>query len=118
MRLRNILLAVNDMEQSKAFYQKYFSLSVIRDFCENVILTEGLVLQEQKSWERLIEANIITGNASELFFVEDNLDSFLRQIEPYLAESGQTANVRENSWGKRVLMLKDPDGHLIEVAEG
>ena len=118
MRLRNILLAVSDMEQAKAFYQKYFGLSVIRDFGENVILTEGLVLQEQKSWERLIEANIIPGNASELFFVEDNLDSFLRQIEPYLAESGQTANVRENSWGKRVLMLKDPDGHLIEVAEG
>ena len=118
MRLRNILLAVSDMEQAKAFYQKYFGLSVIRDFGENVILTEGLVLQEKKSWERLIGANIVTGNASELFFVEDNLDSFLRQIGPYLEESSQTANVRENSWGKRVLMLKDPDGHLIEVAEG
>ena len=30
----------------------------------------------------------------------------------------QSINVRENSWGKRVVMLKDPDGHLIEVAEG
>jgi catechol 2,3-dioxygenase-like lactoylglutathione lyase family enzyme len=24
---------------------------------------------------------------------------------------------RENSWGKRVVMFRDPDGHLIEVAE-
>ena len=30
----------------------------------------------------------------------------------------QIGDVRVNAWGKRVLMLQDPDGHLIEVAEG
>ena len=90
---------------------------VVNDFGENVILTEGLVLQEQKSWEQLIETHTVAGNASELFFVEDNLDAFLHKIENYMAERGQAMSVRENSWGKRVLMLKDPDRHLIEVAE-
>jgi catechol 2,3-dioxygenase-like lactoylglutathione lyase family enzyme len=115
--LKNILFAVSDIERSKAFYQKYFGLQIINDFGENVIFTEGLVLQEQKSWEQLIGERSVTGNASELFFVETDLDIFLSKIENYMLESDQTMNVRVNSWGKRALMLKDPDGHLIEVAE-
>ena len=117
MMLKNILLVVSDIERSKSFYQEYFRLLVKSDFGENVILTEGLVLQEQKSWEQLIETHTVTGNASELFFAEDNLDVFLQKIEEYMMESGQVMNVRENSWGKRAIMLKDPDGHLIEVTE-
>lgn len=115
--LRNILIVVSDMELSKLFYQEYFGLQVKTDFGENVILTEGLVLQEQNSWEQLIEADTVTGNASELFFVEADLDAFLLKIEKYMIETEQKMKIRRNSWGKRVVMLKDPDGHLIEVAE-
>ncbi len=41
MRLKNILLVVSDVEQSKHFYQDLFGLQIIRDFGENVILSEG-----------------------------------------------------------------------------
>lgn len=51
MKLKNILLIVNDIEKSKKFYRELFGLEVIRDFGENVILTEGLVLQERTVWE-------------------------------------------------------------------
>lgn len=115
--LKNVLLVVNNIERSKMFYQEYFGLRVINDFEENVILTEGLVLQEKKSWEQLIGKHTVIGNASELFFVESNMDEFLCKIEKYMTESGQFLNIRNNSWGKRVIMLKDPDGHFIEVAE-
>ncbi|MDY3997689.1 MAG: glyoxalase [Blautia sp.] len=115
--LRNILIVVSDMELSKLFYQKYFGLQVKTDFGENVILTEGLVLQEQKSWDQLIGADTVTGNACELFFVDADLDAFLHKIEKYMIENDQKMKIRKNSWGKRVVMLKDPDGHLIEVAE-
>ena len=46
MSLRNILIVVSDIEQSKRFYHELFGLQVLRDFGENVILSEGLVLQE------------------------------------------------------------------------
>ena len=115
--LRNILIVVSDMELSKLFYQEYFGLQVKTDFGENVILTQGLVLQEQKSWEQLIEADTVTGNACELFFIETDLDAFMHKIEKYMIETGQEMKIRKNFWGKRVVMLKDPDGHLIEVAE-
>lgn len=46
MRLKNILFVVKDIEVSKVFYKDLFGLSIIADFGENVVLTEGLVLQE------------------------------------------------------------------------
>lgn len=115
MRLKNVLLVVSDIEQSKSFFHDLFGLQIIRDFGENVILSEGLVLQEQKNWERLIDSNTVIGNASELFFEENDLDAFLLSLENY--QNAVIGDVRVNSWGKRVVMLKDPDGHLIEVAE-
>lgn len=120
MHLKNILLVVSDMEQSKKFYQDLFELQIISDFGENVIFTEGLVLQEKETWQQLIGTEAVVGNASELFFEEGDLDAFMSTLEQYQKENGviiQTEAVRENSWGKRVVMLRDPDGHLIEVAE-
>ena len=61
--LKNILIVVSDIEKSKAFYQEYFGLIVKNNFGENVILTEGLVLQEQKIWEQLIETHTVIGTA-------------------------------------------------------
>ena len=115
MRLKNVLLVVSDIERSKRFYHDLFGLQILRDFRENVILTDGLVLQEQKTWEQLIDSNTVTGNASELFFEENDLDAFLLKAKG--AGVNFVGDVRENSWDKRVIMLKDPDGHLIEVAE-
>mgnify|MGYP005607089157 CR=1 FL=1 len=55
MRLKNILLVVENIEKSIAFYKELFGLKVLKDFDGNVILTEGLVLQDRKIWENLIE---------------------------------------------------------------
>ena len=114
--LKNILIVVSDIGRSKSFYQEVFGLRVVNDFGDNVILTEGLVLQEQKSWEQLVGRDTVTGNASELFFVEDNLDALLCSLEKFPGAEIVQA-MRENSWGKRAVRLQDPDGHLIEVAE-
>ena len=112
--LKNILIVVSDIEKSKAFYQEYFGLIVKNNFGENVILTEE---DENENYKNMIEKLDEIGNASELFFLESNLDAFLCKIEKYMSESGQVMNVRVNSWGKRVVRLTDPDGHIIEVAE-
>ena len=68
MRLRNILIVVEDIEKSKKFYHDLFGLDVILDNEGNVILTEGLVLQEKQfgrtfwkeiSFQRAIPVNYI-----------------------------------------------------------
>ena len=41
MKLKNILIAVNDIERSKTFYKDLFGLDPILEQEGNVILTEG-----------------------------------------------------------------------------
>ena len=48
MKLKNILIVVKDLEKAKTFYHDLFGLDVILDQDGNVILTEGLVLQDEK----------------------------------------------------------------------
>ena len=51
MKLKNVLIAVEDMERAKRFYRELFGLYVILDQGGNVILTEGLVLQDAGIWK-------------------------------------------------------------------
>lgn len=48
MRLRNVLIVVKDIERSKQFYHDLFGLEPILDNDGNLILTEGLVLQDER----------------------------------------------------------------------
>ncbi len=116
MSLKNILITVTDIEKSKRFYEEVFGLTVLRDFGENVILSEGLVLQSRTALEQSLEEETVVGNASELFFEENDLDAFFARF----TANGNGCIVKEmyrNPFGKRCLMLRDPDGHLIEAAE-
>ena len=55
MKLKNVLIVVNDMERSIRFYKELFGLQVILDQDGNVIMTEGLVLQDAKIWGDFIQ---------------------------------------------------------------
>ncbi len=117
MKLKNILFVVKDIEQSKSFYQELFGLHVIADFGTNVVLSEGLVLQEQKEWEDLIHKSVVpSGHSSELYFEEQNIQHFQKKIE----ESGYNityinqVNIEDTP---QVLRFYDPDFHIIEVKE-
>ena len=69
MKLKNILIVVNDIEKSKRFYEELFGLRVITDFGENVILTEGLVLQQRDVWQDGIGKEVkFGGHDAELYF--------------------------------------------------
>lgn len=118
MNLRNILFVVNDIEKSKAFYKDFFGLQIVADFGENVILTEGLVLQEKKLWEKSIEKDVIAGgNNAELYFEENNLDKFLEKLEKSTQPIEYLNKCIERDWGQRVIRIYDPDKHIIEIGE-
>lgn len=118
MKLKNILFVVSDIEKSKAFYKELFGLQVLTDFGENVILTEGLVLQERKLWEKFLEKEVrIGGNDTELYFEESNLDAFLEKLEQSEFEIEYLNKCMEHDWGQRVIRIYDPDKHVIEIGE-
>ena len=82
MKFMNTLIAVSDLERSKAFYKKHLGLDVLTDFGANVTLTGGLSLQTLDSWRGFINGRNVSfgGNDAELYFEEDNSDGFLETI--------------------------------------
>ena len=116
MKLKNVLLAVKDMEKSIAFYRDLFGLEVILEQEGNVILTEGLVLQDVAIWKSCLDKEIIAPNhAAELYFEESDIESFVEKLEAYPEPIQYVNRLMEHSWGQRVVRFYDLDGNLIEV---
>lgn len=77
MKLKNVLIVVKDIERSKKFYRDLFGLEVVLDSGENVILTEGLVLQEEGLWKETIHRELYSKhNKTELYLGFKNLLNF------------------------------------------
>lgn len=116
MKLKNVLIVVNDMEKSIAFYRELFGLEVILDNDGNVIMTEGLVLQDAKIWSDFIGKEILPKNhASELYFEEKDIEAFAKKLDNYREPIEYVNRLMTHSWGQKVIRFYDPDGNLIEV---
>ena len=116
MRLRNVLIVVNDIEKSKKFYKELFGLSVVLDQDGNVILTEGLVLQDAKIWKGFVQKDILWKNhATELYFEEQDIEAFVEKLSAYSEEICLINSLTKDSFGKRTIRFYDPDGNLVEV---
>lgn len=116
MKLRNVLIVVNDMEKSIAFYKELFGLDVILNHDGNVIMTEGLVLQDAKIWKEFVGREITArNNASELYFEEKDLEAFIKKLDAYKEPIEYVNRFMTHSWGQKVVRFYDPDGNLIEV---
>ena len=116
MRLKNILIVVKDIEKSKQFYQDLFGLELVLDNDGNMILTEGLVLQDEKIWKDFLGKEIIPQNNScELYFEERNIEAFVEKLEKLYPSVNYANRLMTHSWGQKVVRFYDPDGNLIEV---
>ena len=116
MRLKNVLIVVKDIEKSKKYYHNLFGLSVVLDNDGNMILTEGLVLQEEKYWAEFIGKDIIPqNNHCELYFEEKNIEAFAEKLENLYPDTEYVNRLMTHSWGQQVIRFYDLDGNLIEV---
>ncbi len=116
MRLKNVLIVVSDIERSRKYYHDLFGLEMILDNDGNMILTEGLVLQDAAVWKNFLGKDIIPrNNASELYFEEKDIEGFIRKLGELYPETVYVNPLMTHSWGQRVVRFYDPDGNLIEV---
>ena len=116
MKLKNVLIVVKDIEKARQFYHDLFGLERILDNDGNMILTEGLVLQEEKYWTEFLGRDVIPeNNASELYFEESDIEGFVEKLERTYPEVRYVNRLMTHSWGQKVVRFYDPDGHLIEV---
>ena len=116
MKLKNVLIVVNDIEKARKYYHDLFGLEMILDNDGNMILTEGLVLQDAKIWKEFLKRDIIPqNNACELYFEERDLEEFVRKLETFYPDTVYVNRLMTHSWGQKVVRFYDPDGNLIEV---
>jgi catechol 2,3-dioxygenase-like lactoylglutathione lyase family enzyme len=116
MRLRNVLIAVNDMDRAIRFYKEIFGLQVILVQDGNVIMTEGLVLQDAALWKKFLDKDLIAkNNMTELYFEESDIEGFVNKLEESEFEIEYVSELMTHSWGQRVVRFYDLDGNLIEV---
>ena len=116
MKLRNVLIVVKDIEQSKKYYHDLFGLEMLLDNGGNMILSEGLVLQEEECWKDFLRGDVLPrNNHSELYFEEAEIESFVDKLERLYPETEYVNPLTTQSWGQKVIRFYDLDGNLIEV---
>ena len=116
MRLKNVLIVVKDIEKSRKFYHDLFGIDLVLDNDGNMILTEGLVLQDEKIWKSFLGRDILPqNNACELYFEEQDIDVFVEKLERLYPSIEYVNRLMTHSWGQRVIRFYDLDGNLIEV---
>lgn len=116
MKLKNVLIVVKDIEKAKKFYHDLFGLDVVLDQEGNVILTEGLVLQDEAIWKKYLGKEVVPKNIScELYFEEKEIEDFAEKLEKQYPEICYVNRLITHSWGQKVIRFYDLDGNLIEV---
>ena len=116
MKLKNVLIVVKDVEKSRKFYHDLFDIDLVLDNDGNMILTEGLVLQDAKIWKSFLDRDIVPkSNSCELYFEEQDIESFAEKLEKLYPDIEYVNSLMTHSWGQRVIRFYDLDGNLIEV---
>jgi len=115
------LIAVADIQKSRAFYEKVLGQSVKWDFGQNVTFHGDFAIHLQEHFLGLLEnaagkpTAAAKSNNFELYFETDALEP----LRDRLANAGIEFihDLREQPWGQRVMRFYDPDGHIVEVGE-
>ena len=116
MVFKNILIVVKDIEKSRKFYHDLFGIDLMLDNDGNMILTQGLVLQDEKIWKSFLDREIVPkSNSCELYFEEQDIESFIEKLERLYPGIEYVNRLMTHSWGQRVIRFYDLDGNLIEV---
>ena len=116
MKLKNILIAVRDIKKSWQFYHELFGLEAVINSEGNMVLTEGLVLQDETIWREALGKEIISENNScELYFEEPDIEAFICKLEAQYPSVQYVNRLTTYSWGQKMVRFYDLDNNLIEV---
>lgn len=114
--LKNVLIVVDDIEKSMEFYKELFGLQVLLRQEGNVILSEGLVLQEASVWKEAIGQTAIPYNhMMELYFEITDLDTLIAKYESGAYPVKYATKPMTLESGQRMVRFYDPSGNLLEI---
>ena len=82
MSLRNVLIVVDNIEESIKFYEELFGLRVLTRLEGNVIMSEGLVLQDVDVWYDSTKIHTIPhNNMTVLYFEDSDIEDIIKKLE-------------------------------------
>ena len=107
---------VSMMGLTLLLYRDLFGLQVILKNEGNVILSEGLVLQDADVWGKTLnETSTPFNNMMELYFEDFDIDELLAKYESGKYFVRYATELTELAGGQKLVRLYDPSGNLIEV---
>ena len=114
------LIVVNNIENSKNFYEKILKQKIKNDYGGIVFFESGFVIQLKKNFKKLINnkknGNIkFESNSFELYFETDNLDKIYNRLKKENIKFLHKPEIQP--WGQKVIRFYDPDKHIVEVGE-
>ena len=82
MSLKNVLIIVDNIDESIDFYEELFGLRVITRLEGNVIMSEGLVLQDVDVWYDSTKIHTTPhSNMTELYFEDNDIEGIIKKLE-------------------------------------
>jgi lactoylglutathione lyase len=117
-RIGYVILYVEDLEASTAFYRDVVGLPYkFTDAGYAEFGTEGTLfaLYERRRAEWLTGRSVAPGPAAEIVIVVEDVDACAER----LSERGATvlSGPADRPWGHRTLHIADPDGFVVEFAQ-
>lgn len=113
------LIAVQDMQRSRYFYENILGQKVKYDFGEDVTFEGDFSIHLADHYRTLLpeglEVSPVPSNSFELYFETDELESVWKRLSDEKVEF--LHEIVEQPWAQRVMRLYDPDKHIIEIGE-
>ncbi len=116
MSLRNVLIIVENIEESIKFYEELFGLRVLTRLEGNVIMSEGLVLQDVDVWYDSAKIHTIPhNNRTVLYFEDSDIEDIIKKLESGRYVVSYVTELTKLESGQKLVRFYDPSGNLIEV---
>lgn len=114
-------VAVNNIKESRDFYENLLGQVVKYDFGENVTYEGMFAIQLKPHFAKMIQVDekdlAIKPNNFELTFETEGLDEFMLKLKNSKFNIEYLHDVIEHLWGQRVIRFYDPSENVIEVGE-
>ena len=118
-RLDYVILYVEDLARSRAFYEGVLGFAFRMEgvgYVEFAVENVKFGLYERGRLPELVgTSDLPTGGGMELVLLVDDVDREAERLRR--AGIGLLSAPRDRPWGHRTIHVRDPDGHVIELAQ-
>ncbi|AUB59018.1 glyoxalase [Methanobacterium sp. MZ-A1] len=114
------LIAVEDIQKSRKFYEDVLKQEVEMDHGANVAFKGGFAIHDAAHYQGLLGESYpidirVKKNFLELYFESEDLNRLQEKLDSINTKF--LHRIQEQPWGQRVMRFYDPDGYIIEVGE-